>query len=340
VKEDVVSVIEAAYGPEEDSEWVRRIADVTAPALDRGYGVFVALYDTSQGCLRVGSAYGVGANANGAELLEATHAALDPKLLARLYGEGPYCSIGRQRAGLTHDAYTRNPVRIETQSRSSGGCQEALGVITGDPGGVGCMIMAPMKISVPVPRPLCTLWTKVAAHLAAAVRLRGSAARVHEADAVLSPSGRVEHAQGAAREADARQALSNGVARIDRARGPLRRKDPDEAVSLWRALVAGQWSLVEHFDTDGKRYLLARRNEGPKSNLATLSLLERQALALAALGHTNKLIAYQLGLTPSAVAMRLSRVAKKLGVRTRVQLIEQGAKIAAQPRWRRSSVMR
>jgi DNA-binding CsgD family transcriptional regulator len=106
----------------------------------------------------------------------------------------------------------------------------------------------------------------------------------------------------------------------------MRRKDPDEAVALWRALVAGRWSLVEHFDHDGRRYLLARRNEPVAAKLAGLSLVEREVLALAALGHTNKLIAYQLGLTPSAVAMRLSRVAKKLGVSTRVQLVDRCVK--------------
>jgi DNA-binding NarL/FixJ family response regulator len=168
---------------------------------------------------------------------------------------------------------------------------------------------------------MCAVWTRIAAHLAAAVRLRREVGHTRPVEAVLSPSGRLEHAESPAQGADVRAALTDGAVRIDRARGSLRRRDPEEAVEIWRALVAGRWSLVDHFDHDGRRFLLARRNEPSGGTLAGLTAQEHEVLALAALGHTNKLIAYQLGLSPSAVAMRLSRVARTLGVRTRVQLI-------------------
>jgi len=52
-----------------------------------------------------------------------------------------------------------------------------------------------------------------------------------------------------------------------------------------------------------------------------LTLRERQIAGYAAMGHSNKLIAYELGVSESTVATHLSTAAQKMGVRTRVELI-------------------
>jgi len=53
-----------------------------------------------------------------------------------------------------------------------------------------------------------------------------------------------------------------------------------------------------------------------------LSERERQAVSLAALGQSNKLIAYELGVSLSTVSAYLARAAAKLGVSTRVGLVQ------------------
>ena len=73
----------------------------------------------------------------------------------------------------------------------------------------------------------------------------------------------------------------------------------DTLFSLPEATLFAQ--LVDHFESDGKRYVLARRNDAAVRGLAALTDRERQALGYAALGHTNKLIAYEMGI----VNMRL-----------------------------------
>ena len=102
----------------------------------------------------------------------------------------------------------------------------------------------------------------------------------------------------------------------------LRREDPAAAVDLWRGLVAGRWSLVDHFDTDGRRYLVARRNDPRALDPRALSDRERQVARFVALGHANKLIAYELGISEASVATHVRRAAAKLGVDGRVQLAE------------------
>ena len=123
-----------------------------------------------------------------------------------------------------------------------------------------------------------------------------------------------------ARARPAMQALREQAIAIDRARGPMRKTDPDEALRAWQALVSGRWTLLDHFDRDGRRYFIARRNETPAEGPVGLSPRERQVLGWAALGHPGKLIAYELGLKRSTVATHLSSAVRKLGLKGRAEL--------------------
>jgi len=165
------------------------------------------------------------------------------------------------------------------------------------------------------------LWTRFAAHVGTALRLRR---RQHEpspdtALAVLDPLGRLEH--GTAGTIAARHDLASAAQGMDRARGKLRRLDPERASALWRTMVRGEWSLVDWFDHDGKRFLLAHDNQIRVTRHRSLTERERQVVACAAMSHSNKLIAYDLGLSTGTVAVILGRAAKKLGVSGRVALI-------------------
>jgi DNA-binding CsgD family transcriptional regulator len=161
-------------------------------------------------------------------------------------------------------------------------------------------------------------WSRIAAHVAAAHRLRNRCSqselqRADSADAVLTASGRVEHASDDAKDNVARAALADGARIFERARRELRRTDADLALAEWRALLAARWTLVDHFESDGKRYVLARRNAPVPQGLDALTTRERQALGFAQLGHSNKLIAYEMGVAASTISVLLYRAAKKLG---------------------------
>jgi DNA-binding NarL/FixJ family response regulator len=58
------------------------------------------------------------------------------------------------------------------------------------------------------------------------------------------------------------------------------------------------------------------------ASLAKLSDRERQVATLAALGHSNKHIGYELGIALSTVSTYLERAALKLGASSRVSLIQ------------------
>jgi DNA-binding NarL/FixJ family response regulator len=162
---------------------------------------------------------------------------------------------------------------------------------------------------------------RVVIHATTALRLRRALVKKTPGDgeAVLLPSGKIEHATGEATHATAAQALRDAAIAIDRARS-LRKKDPVTATDLWKGLAEGKWSLVDRFDSDGKRYLIALRNEPAGARVTTLSRREAQIIALVALGRSSKLIAYELGLSESTVSRDITSAMSKLGITSRAAL--------------------
>jgi two-component system response regulator FixJ len=56
-------------------------------------------------------------------------------------------------------------------------------------------------------------------------------------------------------------------------------------------------------------------------DISRLTGRERQVVAFASLGHTNKVIAYELGISPYTVGVFLYRAARKLRVASRKELL-------------------
>ena len=75
------------------------------------------------------------------------------------------------------------------------------------------------------------------------------------------------------------------------------------------------------FDSDGRRYFVARGNPPEALDPRALSVPERQVVGFAALGHSNKEIAYALGIAASTVATHLTNAQRKLGAPNRIDLV-------------------
>jgi DNA-binding CsgD family transcriptional regulator len=187
-----------------------------------------------------------------------------------------------------------------------------------DPDRQGCAILAPRRQVVSATTARIALLSRVAAHLSAARRLAQRPAA--EPEAVLDGGGRLAHAAGPARDQAAREALTAAARAMDRARGRLRRLAPEESLRAWRAMVSGRWTLVDQFDADGRRFVVARVNSPAAPPVARLTERERQVAGWTALGHANKLIAYELGIAISTVTTHLESALRKLGLARPVEL--------------------
>jgi DNA-binding CsgD family transcriptional regulator len=317
-----VSIVEAVYEIEgrDEATWLRGIATKTAAIAGRsGAGSYAVSYDASDiHSFQALDVVLVGVN--------------DPRLRTmiegdclRLYQENPdlvdavFRKISYAPSSKLPLVEKLAPMHVLMRSC---GVYEILGVngvnVDGRSAHVGVLLTRPASTL------RADVLARVAAHLAAGFRLRrrlGAVPHVDHAEAVLEPSGKVTHAVHDARLRSARTALTDAALRLDRLRAVGRRRDPERALRAWRALVDARWSLVDHFERDGRRYVLAQRNEPEVGPVELLSDRERQVVALAALGQPNKMIGYELGIAVSTVGVLLTRASRKLGARSRRELV-------------------
>ncbi len=324
---DLVSVIEAAYRLDGDNgTWLARLVDRSARAgLDRGLGTCGMFYEVEGNRVKVSSPVARGTPEGAVEALRALEAQVSSEITYQFVKEVTGAIGGRATcATMSSRLRMGKKVReldIHQRFLAPLGIADFMSVAATEPSGIGCLVGAPLAEISGVKRPEATAWSRVAAHMAAGMRLRRArrSTSPEDADAVLTPGGRVEHTGDS--DDGSITALKEAAKAMQRARGSSRHSDPPGAVEAWRALVSGRWTLLDHFDHDGKRYVVAVRNDPVVPAFAELSPREAQVVAYAAQGHSNKLIAYELGIAPSTVAMHLSTAGGKLNAKSRVELI-------------------
>jgi DNA-binding CsgD family transcriptional regulator len=315
-----LSVANVAYELDQPLEgWIRSVAEATRPALDDGMGVVATTFEIHGGDLRFTSEMvAVGEVPSVAELqIRAIASSLSPSDLGQTWGHPKALDTasGAYARMVPGQPFRDCPVFDGCRPHGVWDCMAAKSC---DPTGSGMILMAPLGREVQVPLARARRWERTMAHLLAGLRLRQALGS--EPEAVLDLTGRLHDARGPAEAASAREALRNAARHVDRARSKKGRDDARTALSNFRALIAGRWSLVDSFESDGRHFLVARQNDPAIREPRALSLRERQIVAYAALGHTNKYIAYTLGLAPSTVATHLATAMRRLGVRTRAQL--------------------
>jgi DNA-binding CsgD family transcriptional regulator len=316
---DTLSVVEAAYASApSDAEWLREVARAATSALGAELGAvawfmdFLPGVDTKPRCedfVRVG-----GCDDRVVTYLSSRHELTFPDPIADLvyttaYGHGRSISGARELMGPLFDL--ANPNGTEET-----GAPDCLALQCFDAAGRGVILAMPSATPVRTSRARRATWEKIAAHVAAGLRLRrgtSAATALDSGDVVLDDRLRVCHAK----DADAASygdSLRRAAQRADRARLRDVRRDADGALDLWECLVSGEYSLIDTFDTDGKRLFVAKRNSPVARGPRALTSRERQVVCLLALGHADKRIAYELGVTEGAVARHVHAALRKLGV--------------------------
>ena len=304
---DVVDIVAAAYRVEQPpSEWLRGVLESARPLLDRGSGVTGYFVDCSEDArCRTWGYESVDLFDDCQALWSAYEGLVPEEIIHRVHTVAP----AAWSTALPPEAM---------QWGSSRDIRGALGINALDASRRGVTLVGFDRSQRAPPTDAdVARWSFISAHIAAGARL-GS--RLTEPEAVLRTDGGVVHADGAARAQLARECLRRAVVGMMRARTRRGRASPDEALASWEALVAGRWSLIDTFESDGRHYVVARPNE-PMPRPMALTRRERQVVAAVGLGHANKLIAYELGLRPSTVATLLSRAMRKLDLSSRLELV-------------------
>lgn len=214
------------------------------------------------------------------------------------------------------------------------GYEDLFAILAVDPNGVGVEIIAPLDRAIRLAPRTHERWQMLGAHVATAYRLRNALAhgagsqlvQTHlprDAEAVLDAKGfRLVDLAGPAKEHSAGEVLRDAAIRIDRSRGKLRKQDPELALQTWTALVDGRWSLVDWFDSDQRRFILAIPNPPEVRDPRGLTEQEAQVVSYVAFGEPNKLIAYRLGLSQPRVSGLVQSAMHKLGAKSKVELLQ------------------
>jgi DNA-binding CsgD family transcriptional regulator len=325
----IIDFTEASYDLElGDDEWLPTVLTRGLPVLDQGLGVACMDYalppDGGSVELR-----GVHVGSGPLDFPERHLRALEttpPEVLRQQLKPGG--------AGTASMECGDDPQQIEHYTSHVDYCKDVLFITAVDVNGEGVAVVAPLEETTTLSQQELQRWQMLAAHLEAGHRLRrGLAAKEpfegedtglpHNAEAIFDANSfRISDAVGRAKERAATEKLREAAIAVDRARGRMRKEDPEQALEIWKALVRGRWSTVDWFDRDGRRFVLAIPNSPHVTDPRGLTERERQVVTYAAFGHTNKMIGYRLGLSKSRVSLLLRTAMRKMGVRTRVQLVQ------------------
>ena len=309
--DQVLAAVDAAYVLDgSDERWLQGVLDAVAPVMDHGLGVVAFFYQSRGGRAVARNVVGHDIPAAILERVAADVAAQSQESVAITFDSGHWATTASERI---RSLFSK---KSQMARAMPPGVPDSL-VLNARSGDDGVLFAALLPRPQACPPDFRARWSRVAIHVAHAARLRRRLA-ASPAEAILSPNGHLDHAETATPAPRLGQYLAQAVQLRERARGSLRHREPDEALELWRGLVQGRWSLVDHIDSDGRRFVLARRNEPEVPGLGdSLTQREQQVLARAALGESNKLIGYQLGLSASTVAFHLASASRKLGAPTR-----------------------
>jgi DNA-binding CsgD family transcriptional regulator len=313
-KADAIAVVEAAYelGVPEQA-WMRLIVERTlalVPGARRGTAYTMDISNVT------GPVFGMPVNVGFGPQF-------DRRLLDAMNTDGPtLVKLARQKVGtLTETLGSKLEGTPMGNFVLEQGSRDAVGWVSLDAEGRGMVVATDLPGVTRLPRTLRTRWELIGAHLAAARRLRSGPTRNHADECVVTPEGRVVHAEGKAVPRAVRDRLRDLVVARDRARTRAARADPDAALECWPGLVAGRWSLVDRFERDGRRYIVARCNEPRPPGPLSLTLRERQVLGHMLQGDSLKLTAYALGLNASTVSSLAASLRLKLGARSIADLL-------------------
>ena len=349
----VLRILEAVYRLEQSPEaWLQGVAEAMLPSLTRGAGLHSYLVDISNPnsvCMWCPTPAGLTPEWDRQwreNWWDVFMTPIDSQTMHWLHrfsvcsfareiwdaGAAAISSYAEYLSALAADGYGRTHHRYLRPGLSPGDQKmfypDSFNIAALDATGLGCVFLVnlPEASTGPVSVAEAALWGQIAGHMSGALRLlrplpgQGARSAFETAEAIVDPEGHIHHATGAARSAGARDVIRDAALSIDRAR-VVGRLDQKETLEAWQAMTSGRWTMVDQFDSDGRRFFLARPNAPEVGLDPLLTTREQQVVAHASLGHGNKLIAYELGLSTGTVATHLASASRKFGVRTRVDLI-------------------
>ena len=297
---DYLALVDVAYAG--GADWIRDVARVAETVLGEGFGTLAWSYDVSDPARPKTAGAAVSGADEGRSLgclerfIRATH-------------DDPHRYVDGLPAMAATSFSDRGLHREGAYAEFLGGVgvADALLVNALDPGGLGIMIAVYLPEERRTSRRRKSTLDRVAAHFATALRLRVRADVAAEAEPAAIFHGLALDRVAAETSADAEAGLRAAVEVLDRSRRSGREGDD----FAWPSRVDATYTLVAEVSTKGGEYIVARKNPALGATGKSLTLREAQVLRYVDAGRSPKLVAYELGISPSTVRVLAARARKK-----------------------------
>jgi len=239
--------------------------------------------------------------------------------LARAFGAisdapPPFLGVDSALTSTTHaDSWTDTA----TDAAQISECADFVGTVIQVGDGRFAMAGSGMAEKTPAPRHEPRMFEAINRLMAINLRIRDAlegGTSLELGDALYSPDGLLLEARDDQLQTrDARRALSELVKRREKRFGfePLAEA---EALARWSAVAKGHYVLLDHVDTDLRRYIVCFQVEPVDAPAFALSGSEQIVLEHILLGARNKTIASRLGVSSPHVTGVAQRALQKLGV--------------------------
>jgi DNA-binding NarL/FixJ family response regulator len=308
----VRQILATAYTFQNDPVvWADELHAVLGPTLDLGQGTLVGLLGFPDQGLRLQH---LGARAGATRVHQAVvrlSVLLAPGTLREAFFSGRVLGSGSGRYSQSDFAQLERRA-LGTRSR------DAAGFCVNDSVDQGLMIVSPSRERLTLPAQPSALLRGLAEHIGTGLRLQRilHAATLEDPaiEAIFDPDGRTQRATGMARMQSALDRLREFV------RARARASSPIEESGAWDAVIAGRWSLVDRFDSDGRRFVVAYRNPPGVLDPRRLTAREEGVTTLAAVGRSNREISLDLGISEASAGALLTTALAKLGLASRTLL--------------------
>ena len=315
---DLISFIEAGYSLEKDDEsWTKGLLEQASPVFERGWWPSAFLYRYTPTTLHIdevavqGPSFIKGATRDAEKL--------PPEVIDTMFRSGN--NVGTI-SELVFNRFPNKESVFRKFTRGMIGDNLGMTAHSGSGGAIGLSVGF-LKRTTPTTAE-CKRWPAIASHLGAALRLRKIARSfsldVQSVEAIFDAGGKLQDAKQEAATSEARDMLRDAVRRIDSVRTRVGRTDPVAALEVWEGLVDGRWSLVDYFDSDQRRFVVAIKNDPMFPDPRGLTMRERQVAEFVGLGQSAKEVSYTLGLSQSAVTNVTAQAKRKLGLTSITEL--------------------
>jgi DNA-binding NarL/FixJ family response regulator len=307
-------VLHACYAFEGNLDgWADRVHAALAPALDLGQGTLAALVEFPEKGIRVGQVRRLGGAARVHQAVVRLSAFLAPGKLRESFFNG-------RVLGSSSGHYADKDLTALRARARGVRSRDAAGWCVNDGVDHGFMVVAPSAAPLSLPSQSSAVVRHLGLHVSTGLRLQRVVSSIALEDpaveAIFDGKGGARHVVGMARGSSQLERLQAAVVR----RASARTTDMGDSQAAWQALIAGRWSLVDRFDSDGQRFVVAYRNPPGVLDPRRLTPREECVATQAALGRSNKEIGDSLCISDSTVATLLAAALAKLGLQSRTLL--------------------